>query len=214
MLGDSLSVSEFGEAMQCYLTDRFERKNVALYASCGSSPEHWLRNGPLYVTRCGYRELSPTREIVRDFEHGRPPSGVPTPRLEDLLPSLRPTIVIVQLGTNWMDAIAARKSRNDPRYCKILNDFVSVLRCPPSSVSQIIWVTPPDASRFSGEVKQTVETLIEDAARKDDFQIIDSRKMTRYVRGKSGGDGVHYSSKEAKEWASKVTQELDRLVQK
>src|SRR5712671_4276366 len=38
MVGDSLTVGGFGEAMQAYLLRRFGSNNVAVFASCGSSP--------------------------------------------------------------------------------------------------------------------------------------------------------------------------------
>src|SRR6516225_7283507 len=64
MLGDSMSVGGFGEALQDYLLRRFGRNNVAVFASCGSSPEHWLRSGPKFVTKCGYREQTPRSSIL------------------------------------------------------------------------------------------------------------------------------------------------------
>jgi hypothetical protein len=215
MVGDSMAVGEFGEVLQQYLVENFGRSNVALYASCGSSPEHWLRAGPNFVTKCGYREQSPGRTMVCDFENGRAPHPVATPRLEDLLPRLRPTTVIVQLGTNWMDSIEERPNHTTAKYEAILNAFISALRSPPNPVRRIIWITPPDASRYSSGVKRTVDTLINDAARRLDFEIIDSGPpMTHYVRGKSGGDGVHYNGRDAKEWAAKVTVELNRKLQR
>src|SRR6478672_4776459 len=45
MVGDSLTVGGFGDAMQGYLLGRLGSNNVAVYASCGSSPEHWMRSG-------------------------------------------------------------------------------------------------------------------------------------------------------------------------
>jgi hypothetical protein len=59
MIGDSLTVGDFGEALQAYLLQRFGSSNVALYGSCGSSPEHWIRSGPEFITKCGYREQTP-----------------------------------------------------------------------------------------------------------------------------------------------------------
>src|SRR6266487_2218692 len=44
MIGDSLSVSGFGDAVREHLDDKFGRQNVAFFASCGSSPENWLRD--------------------------------------------------------------------------------------------------------------------------------------------------------------------------
>jgi hypothetical protein len=39
-----------------------------------------------------------------------------------------------------------------------------------------------------------------------------SKYVTHYVSGKSGSDGIHYNSEEAKEWANRVARELDRML--
>ena len=111
-----------------------------------------------------------------------------------------------------MDAVKARKVPNNERFQTILNQFVDAIRCRPGSDPQIIWITPPDASRFSPEVKRTVQTLIEEASRKHKFKIIDSHRMMTYVPGKSGGDGVHFCAKSAQLWATKVIQELAEMI--
>jgi hypothetical protein len=51
MIGDSLSVGGFGEAVREHLEHEFGRQNVAFFASCGSSPESWLQNEPVFHTR-------------------------------------------------------------------------------------------------------------------------------------------------------------------
>ena len=45
MIGDSLSVGKFGEVVQAHLA---LKRRVAAYASCGSSPEHWLASEPMF----------------------------------------------------------------------------------------------------------------------------------------------------------------------
>ena len=105
MIGDSLSVGPFGESVKNFLISRLGRSNVFIYASCGSSPEHWLKSEPAFVTKCGYREVTPAGSLIVDFENGRPPRRVATPKIEDLLASYHPACLLVQLGTNWMDDI-------------------------------------------------------------------------------------------------------------
>src|SRR6202008_1232726 len=105
MIGDSLSVGKFGEVFRNHLVSVYGEANVALYASCGSSPEQWLRAEPTFFTRCGYREQTPKQNRLIDFDHGHRPAAVATPKLEDLIARYRPTILIVQLGTNWMDRL-------------------------------------------------------------------------------------------------------------
>ena len=211
MIGDSLSVGGFGESIQEYLLQRFGNNNVAIFAVCGSSPEHWLRSGPEYATKCGYREKTPYSSRLLDFDNGRPPPAVSTPKLEDLLAKYRPSILVVQLGTNWMDALVTNAER-EQEDARIMGDFMNVARHWPGTVRKVIWITPPDSSHYPSRVQRTVLQLIKDAGSKYGFKTIDSSTMTHYVPGKSGNDGVHYANEPARQWASLVTIQLDRIA--
>jgi hypothetical protein len=212
MIGDSLTVGGFGEAVEEYLLHRFGSKNVAIFACCGSSPEHWVRSGPNYITKCGYREQTARSTILYDFERGRRPKRVLTPKLEDLVAKFHPRTVIVQLGTNWIDGMRSNPARDESTYGEILDRFVAAIHSEPNTVRKIIWITPPDSSRYSKTVQRRVTNLIKTASRRHSFEIIDSSRLTHYVRGQSGGDGVHYNRTAAKEWANRVTRELDSML--
>jgi hypothetical protein len=212
MVGDSLTVGGFGEAVEDYLLRRFGSNNVVVFACCGSSPEHWLRSGPNYITKCGYREQTPRSSVLYDFERGRRPRRVLTPKLEDLVAKFRPKTVIVQLGTNWMDGMRSNPASDESTYGEILDRFVAAVHNEPGTVRKIIWITPPDSSRYSRTVQQRVTNLIRTASGRHSFEIIDSSRLTHYVRGQSGSDGVHYNSAAAKEWANRVTRELDSML--
>jgi hypothetical protein len=209
MIGDSLSVGPFGELVERYLEARLGRSNFALFATCGSSPEHWLRSQPDFYTRCGYREDSPERRALIDFEDGKPLPRIKTPKVEDLIAKYHPTTLIVQLGTNWMDSLTKPQGHEEDRFSNILDHFAAALRGPRSSVRQVIWIMPPDASAYSPAVKRTVDSLIKNVAKKNTYWLIDSRLMTHYIRGKTGGDGVHYSKGAAQSWADQVARNLD-----
>jgi hypothetical protein len=211
MVGDSLTVGDFGEAGVSFAALR--EHNVALYASCGSSPEHWIRSGPEFVTKCGYREQTPQATILYDFQNGRRPQHALTPKLENLVEKYRPKTVVVQLGTNWMDGFVANSRGDQSHYGKIMDHFIAAIRSEPYTVNKIIWITPPDSSRYSRETQRDIKDLITDAARRNSFEIIDSSRLTHYVPGISGGDGVHYNSAGAKAWATQVTKELDDIIQ-
>src|SRR5437588_12952427 len=64
MIGDSLSVAKFGDVIRDFLVSTCGTRNVAVFASCGSSPENWLRSEPTFFTKCGYREQTPARSVV------------------------------------------------------------------------------------------------------------------------------------------------------
>jgi hypothetical protein len=211
MVGDSMTVGGFGEAMQAYFMKRFGVNKFAVYASCGSSPEHWMRSGPEFITKCGYREQTPSSSILYDLQNGTQPEVAPTPKLEDLVSMFHPATIIVQLGTNWMDEMAVSSGTSQSAYSKILDDFVAAVNSE-EPIGGIIWITPPDSSHYSSEIQRITRDLIKSAARRNSFTIIDSSQMTHYVPGRSGSEGVHYNTEEAKEWANRVAAELDKTL--
>lgn len=198
MVGDSLSVGRFGEVVQVHLAQKYP---VAAYASCGSSPEHWVTGESEFITRCGYRQRTIDSNVFRDFVNGRPPRSTLTPKLTKLINRHRPTILIVQLGTNWMD-----RSLSDAQMSDYLDRFVREARR--GSVQEIIWIAPPDSSRLR-RTQGRVHGIIRQASRRHGFQLIDSRGVTRYVVGKTGGDGIHYNSEASEAWARRIQGDLD-----
>jgi hypothetical protein len=203
MIGDSLSVSGFGDAVREHLEREFGRQTVAFFASCGSSPENWLQNEPVFHTRCGYREKTPTTDIYGDYHNGKRSPTMATPKIETLIERYKPTIVIVQLGTNWMD-----QTLSDNHIRDILARFVSAAHR--GSVRRMIWIGPPDSSRFS-KVQNRIYRLIQQSVWRGD-PVIDSRRFTRYLVGKTGGDGVHYNRESGEAWAKPVNASLDQIL--
>jgi len=213
MIGDSLSVGAFGESLGNYLATRLGRSNVAVFAAGGSSPQSWLQSEPDYITKCGYRQQTGEGTTLIDFHNGKKPRQVCIPKVETLLKLYRPTVIIVQLGTNWMDGLVASTSGDEYEHdVTVMDRFVAALRRYPGADRQIIWITPPDSTKFSSRVQRTVEGVIRDAARKYSFDVIASRPLTHYVLGKTGSDGVHYNSEQSEDWARLVERELDRKL--
>lgn len=206
LIGDSLSVGGFGDGMQEALLRRYGVSQVAIFASCGSSPEDWLKGG--FVTNCGYRQTTPRGRILHEYRDGKRPRPVRTPKLRKVLGHYRPEIVIVQQGTNWMDALAAAARPDEAHYRGIIRDFVRELRRARPSV-QIFWVMPPASSRYPQRVHEEVEHWINDVSRSEGFFTVNSRRITGpYHDGKSGGDGVHYSDAAGRSWARGVMGKL------
>lgn len=209
LVGDSLTVGAFGAEAHDLLVRRYGRDNVAVYGSCGSSPEHWLGHQPPFVSHCGYREQTPQKERVFENEGDRRPPPVATPDIHDIMSQFHPTVVLVQLGTNWFDSLEGGLGEKEPEYRSILDRFVQAVRTEPK-VEQVTWIMPPDSSRFSRRTQEIVERLIVDGALRDRFGTVNSRRLTHYVPGKTGADGVHYNTEAGKEWADRVWERLTR----
>lgn len=194
LLGDSLSVGAFGKAVQESLVRNYGVGQVAVFASCGSSPEDWIRGD--FVTHCGYRQTTP--EGSKYFDKIR------TPRLRAILAHYRPRVVIVQLGTNWMDGLSGPRPSDERHYRGIIRDFVDELRRGNPSVT-IFWVLPPASSVYPRGVHAQVERWIKEESRRRGFYTINSRQFTEpYRLGVTGGDGVHYREAAAGRWARGV----------
>jgi hypothetical protein len=213
MIGDSLSVGEFGTRLRNFLRKQVGSENVFLYASCGSSPQDWCADHETFVTHCGYREDTPDGDRSVDFVNGHKPAPVRTPKLEQLLSKCRPTVVIVQQGTNWMDGIARLDGAKESEYHNVADHFVDVIFSS-RGVEKLIWIMPPDSSHFTKTVQRKVEEIIRGAkahASRNVF-LVRSRDFTSYKLGKTGGDGIHYNSEASADWANHVTGELVSLI--
>ena len=169
----------------------------------GSSPESWLQDEKVFYTRCGYREKTPTTDVYSDYHKGKKPPPTATPKIETLIARYKPTIVIVQLGTNWMD-----QTLSDDYIRHVLARFVSAVHS--NGPRRMIWIGPPDSSRFS-KVQSRIYRLIQQSVPRGD-PVIDSRRFTRYVMGKTGGDGIHYNSESGAAWAKPVNATLDQIL--
>jgi hypothetical protein len=157
----------------------------------------------VFYTRCGYREKTNTTDVYSDYHKGKKPPPTATPKIETLIARYKPTIVIVQLGTNWMD-----QTLSDDYIRHVLARFVSAVHS--NGPRRMIWIGPPDSSRFS-KVQSRIYRLIQQSVPRGD-PVIDSRRFTRYVMGKTGGDGIHYNSESGAAWAKPVNATLDQIL--
>lgn len=204
LIGDSLSVGPFGGALQGLLVERFGAGEVCIYASCGSSPEDWLSSTKAFLTRCGYRRYDTRGSLVYEYDDGRPPPTVKTPKLAMIFARYQPSTVLVQLGTNWLDGLISGP-RDEARYRRIVRDFVGEIRAHVPAGTRIVWLLPPDASRYPKGAKDFVHATLEKSSRELGFSTIDSRDILgRYKQGETGGDGVHLGEEAGRRWARAV----------
>lgn len=212
IVGDSLTVGGFGASMEGIFIKGFGADKLEVYGCCGASVEHYLKDEPVFMCKCGYRETTKRTRVLDNWQGGRRPRAFPTPKLATLLNKHRPEVVIVQLGTNNFDTLlkkgASAMARQQEYFDRLASEMVNTTR----TVKRAIWVSPPDSTKYPANIEKTVDNMIAKAARKHGIYVINSSKLTRYVMGESGTDGVHYHTKPAEEWAKKVRLELNRIL--
>jgi hypothetical protein len=182
-IGDSHSVGPFGWAFDQHLRDA--QHSVATYASCGSIPKWWTTG---QKTPCGYfsRDLKGVKTQLQT---------APTPLLNNLLKEVKPDVVVMEFGGNYL------VTPSDDFVIKDIRQIVATVK---TSGAACFWITNPDTRRFRDQIPRVLG-LIKKAVGQD-CPIFDSSLVTRYPE--SGGDGIHYWSAQgtpiAKSWALKA----------
>lgn len=182
-IGDSHAVGPFGWYLDQHLRDA--QHQVATYASCGSIPRWWTSG---QKTTCGYfsRDLQGTKTQL---------NSAPTPLLDNLLSEIKPDVVVMEFGGNYV------KTPSDDFVIKDIKAIVTKVK---SSGASCFWITNPDTRNFREHIPRILR-LIKEAVG-EDCPIFESYKVTRYPE--TGGDGVHYWNPKglpiAKEWALKA----------
>lgn len=187
-IGDSHAVGAFGVKLDSLLGQT--GAETWTYASCGSSPWWWFKG---HATPCGYFEKTPAGTVRANSS--------PTPLIATLAETIKPTVVVVALGANLVEA-PIKFAQQDSRKLAL---FIQ------NTKARCLWVGPPHGrnkpepgfSQFYSALKAAVEGPCE---------FIDSRPYAHYPD--KGGDGVHYDQlgpegmKMARSWAASVFNEM------
>ncbi|HWM23316.1 MAG TPA: hypothetical protein VNP98_00705 [Chthoniobacterales bacterium] len=216
ILGDSLALCGFGKR----LDDRFRNsprvKATFTYLTCGTNPLSWLKERPYgnIKTHCGFVSIESTgpgrvRELqdVYGMRRGYTPRSHAVPKLEDLLVTVQPDILVMQTGTNLFDLFPDRKTvvpnRHGPALRNYLVPFITKAVSGSSTLRKIYWVASPT----SGRVSKEVQDFVVQQTRADIGHIanvIDSRPLVPYPYRHMEPDKEHFIGEDMDLWADKV----------
>jgi hypothetical protein len=216
ILGDSLALCGFGKR----LDERF-RKNPRIkatftYLACGTNPLSWLKERPYtnIKTHCGFVSIESNgsgrpRELqdVYGMRRGHMPIPHPVPKLEDLLATLHPDILIMQTGTNLFDLFPDHKTvianRHGPALRSYLVPFITKAVRSPSTLRKIYWVASPTSGRVSKEIQEfVIEQTRADIG--NIATVIDSRTLVPYPYRHMEPDKEHFIGADMDLWADRV----------
>jgi hypothetical protein len=223
ILGDSLGLCGFSKRLDQKFRADPRVKSVFTYSTCGTNPLSWLKEKPFthIQTHCGYWSIEsrPDSHGIKEQRdtYGEPSGHRPTshtvPKLEDLLATIQPDILIMQTGSNLFGLFSGREKvkpdRDASTLRKYIVPFVHKAITPPSKLRKIYWIAPPISGRVSGEVQEFVfEQTQKDIG--NTTHLIDSRKLISYPYKHMEPDKEHFIGEDMNKWADKVWAEIDR----
>jgi hypothetical protein len=222
ILGDSLGLCGFSKRLDQKFRADPRVKSVFTYCTCGTNPLSWLKEKPFthIQTHCGYWSIeskSDSHGIKEQRDtYGEPsghrPASHTVPKLDDLLATIQPDILVMQTGSNLFELFSGREKvkpdRDGPVLRKYLVPFVKKAITPPSKLRKIYWIAPPKSGHVSDEVQQ----FVFDQTQKDISsvtQLIDSRKLVSYPYKHMEPDKEHFIGEDMNRWADKAWAEID-----
>lgn len=222
ILGDSLALCGFGKRLDERFRQSPQVKATFTYLACGTNPLSWLKDRPYthIQTHCGFVsiESNPTGRVreshdVYGMPRGHTPGSHAVPKLEDLLATLQPDILIMQTGTNLFDLFPDKKSVNPNRHGPALHSylvpFITKAVRTPSNLRKIYWVASPT----SGRVSKEIQDFVYQQTRNDIghvANIIDSRTLVSYPYHHMEPDKEHFIGADMDQWADRVFDIVER----
>jgi hypothetical protein len=217
ILGDSLSLCGFGKSLDQRFRSDVRVKSTFTYMACGTIPVSWLKQKPFTSakTYCGFWSIEsvPGAAKPKEFQdtygmkRGSRPKPYPVPKLEDLLSSLHPEILVMQTGNNLLslfrDGKTVLPARHGPILKNLIGPFISEALRPPSTLRKIYWVASPISGRVSKEVQDFVVEQVRSVSA-GRVTVIDSRPLISYPYRHLAPDREHFFGAQMDEWAENV----------
>ncbi len=217
ILGDSLALCGLGQRLDEHFRNDPNVRATFTYMACGTNPLSWLKEKPYNSIKalCGYwsiessagakqpRQMQDTYGMTR----GHVPQPHPVPKLEDMLSTLHPDILVVQTGSNlfglFPDAKTVHPSQNAAALRTYFMPFTHKAVARPSSLKKIYWLSPPTSGRVAKPVQ---DFLFEETRRQLGSlgTVIDSRMLVSYPYKHMDPDKEHFLGDDMNLWADNV----------
>jgi hypothetical protein len=217
ILGDSLSLCGFGESLDKRFRSDTQVKSTFTYMACGTIPVSWLKQ-KLFTnakTYCGFWSIESVPDADKPKEYqdtygmkrGSRPKPHPVPKLDDLLSTIRPEILIMQTGNNilslFRDGKTVLPARHGPILKRLIAPFLSEALKAPSTLQRIYWVASPTSGRVSKGIQDFVVEQVR-LLSAGAVTVIDSRPLVSYPYRHMAPDREHFFGAQMDQWAESV----------
>ena len=147
-LGDSLSMGAFGRSLDASIRES-EDVVVFTHVAGGASPYYWLRRYEPISCSIGYWEKTPSKEKRVGYIRA-------VPKVEDLMESYKPDVVVIQTGVN-LYATLRSKRRTDDQNKELVEELIGdMCRAVQKSGAKSYWIAPPEShpKRYPSELQE------------------------------------------------------------
>ncbi len=212
IIGDSMSMGGFGPRLH----DNFRASGAAsvhTYMACGTQPLSWTTL-PGYAgaqSRCGYWTIasagSSSPAVFKDvygMTRGHRPKRYDVPKIERLLPEVRPDVLVVQLGNNLYPVL---RGKENPRSAVAVDPFITPFLAEVAASAQVVprvyWIAPPVTGVVRPEAQDMLVERLQ-ACGGPALRVIDTRALLTYPYRKMAPDKQHFTGPDMDIWADKV----------
>lgn len=220
VIGDSLGLCGFGKRLDQRLRESRHFNKVHTYLACGTVPLSWIQMDGYRNARtlCGFWSIEGEGSDVKNVQDtygmskGYRPAAHAIPKMEEILPRLKPEVLVVQLGTNlhgiFPDNTTVIPERHGPTLRRYLTPFLERLAAPGGTLKKVYWVCPPKSGRMSSEVQDFVLATVKRAVGAMAV-VIDSRELITYPYAGMSADREHFFGVDMTRWADAVFQRIE-----
>ena len=205
-LGDSLSMGAFGRTLDMSL--RENAVEVYTHVAGGASPYYWLRRYEPISCSIGYWEKTPANERRVGYIRA-------VPKVEDLIDTYTPDVVVVQTGVNLYATLRSKRRTHDENV-EVVEELISdMCRAVHRSGAYSYWITPPEShpKRYSSDLQGELAKIMKRVVGEFGGSVFESAKVTTWKTPyPSQSDGIHYGPLEAKEWAQSVASDFSKYI--
>lgn len=205
-LGDSLSIGAFGKTFDNSM--RTSGFNVYTVVAGGASPYYWLKSYDSLPCTIGFWEKTPTSERRVGYVRA-------VPKLEDLLETHKPQVVVVQTGINLYATLRSKRREKSENVAEVTSLVEKMCYSIAESGAISYWVLPPHSheKRYPSSLQDELRSIMRGVVMKYEGEVFESQQVTHFDDPYPATDGVHYGPTEARGWAEKVSSHFNEFMQ-
>ncbi|MCB1097719.1 MAG: hypothetical protein KDN22_19260 [Verrucomicrobiae bacterium] len=199
-LGDSMSMGAFGTTLDQAMRD--SGLEVYTFVTGGATPYYWLSDYQPISSTIGHWMRTPDAEKRTSMIKS-------VPKVESLIKTYDPDIVVVQTGTNMYASLRSKRRSEEANEKEVAYVYEKMCERVTEGGRRCYWITPPSAhpDRYPEDLQKRMGEIIQNTVSKYG-RVFNSYAVTKFTDPFPQTDGIHYGSEDAKPWAELVAKDF------